>query len=72
MSEQITITVRPVPHFGIPPDVRLRKWIKSALRGYGIQVIALGTEPETDEQRRERLRQQAIEIDAEWNRLNGW
>ncbi|MDB5390216.1 MAG: hypothetical protein JWM11_5862 [Planctomycetaceae bacterium] len=72
--ERFTITLTAEPGWSIPPDLRLRKLLKNALRGYGLKALEIGSQPviETDEQRRERLRQQAIEIDADWNRRNGF
>ncbi len=38
MSEQFTLTLRPLPH-AVPVDVRLRRLLKTALRSFGFRAV---------------------------------
>lgn len=38
-EERYTIVVVPVPGWGVPPIVRLRKFLKAALRSWGLRCV---------------------------------
>lgn len=74
-NEQFVVILEAPADTRNPPDVRLKKFLKSVWRAYGLRCVSVTgkrAEPETDEQRRERMRQQAREIDREWNQRNGF
>lgn len=41
-SDTWALIVRVLPH-DVPGSVRMRRWLKSALRGYGIKVLSIGS-----------------------------
>lgn len=49
-SERFNLTVELVERPGVAPGiVRFRRWIKAALRGYGVRCISVREEPVTTE-----------------------
>ena len=50
-TELYTITLRPLPDpDGVPPLIRLRKFLKMSLRGYGLRCVRCEAVPETGEE----------------------
>ena len=37
------LIVQPLPDVAVPPDVRVRRWLKAGLRGYGLRVVFAGS-----------------------------
>lgn len=41
MNERFNVTLEAVPGYGSPAEVRLRKFLKSALRAYGLKTVTM-------------------------------
>lgn len=40
-TEQFTLTLRPLPGWDVPAIIRLRKFLKMALRSYGLRCVEI-------------------------------